>query len=374
MAVQGVASRLGLTTLGTLDDRTAVASDTPRDAFSLRPTTPAATRYVVCKDKNAHDPQGHAYRCPAPVTHKPGPVIAGADDFARYAGWGRTFGEWGSVKDKGFQSSYNYGLGGFQAGLDLYRNDKSFLDGGRDIAGFYLGAGRIESDIRNISIANGLAGHTNMNGYSLGAYWTHYAPQGWYTDAVLQGTRYSDVHANSMGTIQNQAFKTQGWGLLASLEGGYKFQFGNGWALTPQAQVIYQRLSFDSGRDAFGLINYQDVNNGYGRLGLKIAKDWTSGWTMQGAKDPATFTTWARINLWQVLGDQGKTTFATLSGLNPVTLKSDLGKTWGGVNIGVSSKLSDRLSVFAVGDYNFALNSGAKGHSLGGKAGLEWAW
>ncbi|RFB78184.1 autotransporter outer membrane beta-barrel domain-containing protein [Methylovirgula sp. 4M-Z18] len=373
MAVQGIASRLGLATLGTLDDRTAVASDQPSDAIVIQPAA-AATRYVACKDKKAHDPQGHPYRCPAPVTQKPGPVIAGADAFAHFAGWGRTFGEWGSVKDKGFPSSYTYGLGGFQAGLDLYRTDKSFLDGGRDVAGFYLGAGRIESDIRSVTIPNGLAGHTNMNGYTLGTYWTHYAPQGWYADAVLQGTRYTDVHADSMGTIQNQAFKTQGWGLLASLEGGYKFALGNGWAITPQAQVSYQRLSFDGGRDAFGLISYQDVNNGYGRLGVKVSKDWTTDWHMPGSNRPASFTTWARVNVWQELGGQGKTTFATLTGADPVSLKSDLGKTWGGINLGISGQLTETLSAFAVGDYNFALNDGAKGHSLGGKAGFKWVW
>ncbi|WP_339071788.1 autotransporter outer membrane beta-barrel domain-containing protein [Methylovirgula sp. 4M-Z18] len=373
MAVQGVASRLGLATLGTLDDRTATASDQPSDAIVIHPAA-AATHYIACKDKKAHDPQGHPYRCPAPVTQKPGPVIAGADAFAHFAGWGRTFGEWGSVKDKGFPSSYTYGLGGFQAGLDLYRDDKSFLDGGRDVAGFYLGAGRIESDIRSVTIPNGLAGHTNMNGYTLGTYWTHYAPQGWYADAVLQGTRYTDVHADSMGTIQNQAFKTQGWGLLASLEGGYKFALGNGWAITPQAQVIYQRLSFDGGRDAFGLISYQDVNNGYGRLGVKVSKDWTTDWHMPGSNRPASFTTWARVNVWQELGGQGKTTFATLTGADPVSLKSDLGKTWGGLNLGIEGQLTETLSAFAVGDYNFALNDGAKGHSLGGKAGFKWVW
>jgi outer membrane autotransporter protein len=31
-------------------------------------------------------------------------------------------------------------------------------------------------------------GSPDLNGYSGGAYWTHYGPSGWYLDGVLQGT------------------------------------------------------------------------------------------------------------------------------------------------------------------------------------------
>lgn len=59
-----------------------------------------------------------------------------------------------------------------------------------------------------------------MDGYTLGGYWTHHAASGWYTDAVLQGTFY-DSDAKS---IYGETISPNGWGIAASLEGGYAFQ------------------------------------------------------------------------------------------------------------------------------------------------------
>lgn len=207
-----------------------------------------------------------------------------------------------------------------------------------------------------------------MQAYSAGIYWTRYAPQGFYTDAVLQGTRYDDIRADSVNTGNNQSFRSSGSGFTASLEGGYKFSFNNGWAVTPQAQLIFQHLSFKSGQDDYGSIDYRDTNNGYGRIGAKLSKDWTAD--QATAYQPRLFTLWVRGNLWQALGTQGETTFSSLTHQYPVTLKTNLGETWFDLGVGITARLAKNVMMFATGDVNISVD-GKHGHERAGRVGVK---
>jgi outer membrane autotransporter protein len=117
--------------------------------------------------------------------------------------------------------SYDFTLGGFQAGIDLYRREQE--SGSRDLAGLFVGAGRAEANVDRVYGGN--AGQLTMNGYSFGGYWTHLDQTGFYTDAVIQGTRYDRIESSSADQI---AMRTAGWGFISSLEGGYRHGLGNG--------------------------------------------------------------------------------------------------------------------------------------------------
>ncbi|NKX17353.1 autotransporter outer membrane beta-barrel domain-containing protein [Ochrobactrum pseudogrignonense] len=65
--------------------------------------------------------------------------------------------------------SYDFTLGGFQSGIDLYRREQE--SGSRDLAGLFVGAGRAEANVDRVYGGN--AGQLTMNGYSFGGYWTH---------------------------------------------------------------------------------------------------------------------------------------------------------------------------------------------------------
>jgi outer membrane autotransporter protein len=311
-----LAERLGMAMLDTLDYRTAVSQDSFAPAASANAT---------------------------------------ADPYTK-AGWGRVIGASGSV------SGVSYRLGGFQLGFDVYRGTSE--RDVKNIAGLYLGAGRIDSDIDSFNPNGGVAGHVDMNAYSAGIYWTRYTPQGFYTDAVLQGTSYGHVRADSVNTANNQSFRPNGWGAMASLEGGYKIGFEHGWALTPQAQLIYQHLSFEGGQDDYGSIDYRDVNGGYGRIGAKLSKDWISDY------QPRRFTLWVRGNLWQALGTQGETAFSSLSHQNPVSFKTNLGETWFDLGVGITGRLAKHVLVFATGDVNISVD-GKNGHEVAGRIGMK---
>ena len=353
MVVPSMASRLGLAMLGTYDDRLG--------AFYLDPPAPPApAQEIWCKDASRNfrctpSAQQNAYYAGAPVL-----------DPYRWRMWGRVFGEYGDYKAGGsgdvgrlrnFTSrgpSYDVRLGGIQLGVDLYRDPLN-------TAGLYVGYGRALSDVD--AIYGGPAGKVSMDGYSLGAYWTHRRPNGWYVDAVAQGTYYGSIEARS---VMGERLKTDGWGFAASLEAGYPIALGASWTLTPQVQAIYQHLAIDGGADSFGRVSYDEANSVFGRIGAKLNKDWIMA-------DGRMVSTWARVNYWHGFGAEAKSTFTNLSGANPVTLGTSLGSDWVQFGLGASGQLTRNVAVFASADYNLAVAHGT-GHSVGGRVGLQVRW
>lgn len=353
MAIPALASKFGFAMLGTYHDR--VGED-----YS-DPTPAATTRTVWCKDAARN------YRCT--ITSEANATYAAGQ--SRYPVWGRLFGASGNVGYSGFGDdarlnkfyksgpSYSFGFAGFQLGIDLYRQPSG--DGVRDVAGLFIGAGRIDSDVQRVY--GGKAGSTSMDGYSFGGYWTRKGASGWYIDAVAQGTWYDQVTAES---VLGEKLNSSGWGFAASLESGYPFALGAGWAIEPQAQLIYQHVAIDGGGDSFGQIHIEGTDTLYGRLGARLTKNWSM-------ENGNRVTTWARANVWHALGADAKTTFSGPLGFNSVVLRTDLGGTWGQVGVGVSGQVTQNASIFAAADYNFGFDSG-KDHSISGRLGAKFTW
>jgi len=201
-----------------------------------------------------------------------------------------------------------------------------------------------------------------MDAYGFGGYWTHRDPSGWYTDLVLQGDWYDNIHAHTVG---GQSFNTHGWGLTASAEAGYALALGSGYSVIPQGQLIYQRTNIQGGGDQFGQISFAATDEVYGRLGGRLAKGWLTN-------DGRVVTTWAETNVWHQFGGDAKTTFATLEGTNPTTFAASLGGTWAQIGLGISGQFTRNVSIFGVTDYNVALSQ--PGHSIGGRAGVRVNW
>ena len=234
--VQPIARQLGMTTLGTLHER---VGDT-----SLYPTTGTP--------------------CPADGNTGDGicrkaPVKAPTD--CLYAGWGPSV--WGRVLGQQIDNHYRAfadprasgQLLGFQSGIDIWRGE--WLPGHRDAAGFYVGYANANVDVSGLVTNEAATGyvlrHTgglNLDAWSGAAYWTHYGPGDWYLDAVAQATQYQGSASTQFARLD-----TSGFGFLTSLETGYPVQlpvFGPGFVLEPQAQVVWQRVSFDDANDGLG--------------------------------------------------------------------------------------------------------------------------
>lgn len=282
--------------------------------------------------------------------------------------WARAFGEAGSVDfggDPALGPSYGFTIGGVQAGADLFRQQN--LDGTRDVAGLYAGVGSAGANVQALDGSD--AGDASVTGLSLGAYWTRTGESGWYLDAVVQGT------FNMLATRSSQGvdFNTTGWGFAGSLEAGYPIGLGDGWSIEPQAQMIFQIASIEDASDGMGLVSFDNVAAVDGRLGVRLAKDWTSA-------EDRTLTTWVHADIRHSFTPTGTTadpvattTFAALDGSNPVTFSADTGGTWGSLGIGASGEINDTTRLFASADYKMRLD-GHAGSSFGGRVGFRIKW
>src|SRR5690606_33161427 len=122
-------------------------------------------------------------------------------------------------------------------------------DGHRDHAGVYAAYASHRSKISGFALGEDHlgVGKQTVKGPAVGAYWTHYWPEGTYLDAVLQWNWF-DVDATS---DYNTQLSTSGHGFAASLEAGHPIAIAERWQIEPQVQLIYQTMSVKDSSDAF---------------------------------------------------------------------------------------------------------------------------
>ena len=78
----------------------------------------------------------------------------------------------------------------------------------------------------------------------------------------------SDLSAEGVGVIGDGI---DGNGYALSLEAGRKLAVGDGWSLTPQAQLAYSSVDFDRFTDPFGAdVSLTEGDSLKGRLGLSV--------------------------------------------------------------------------------------------------------
>nr|WP_242070487.1 autotransporter outer membrane beta-barrel domain-containing protein [Pseudomonas mohnii] len=165
----------------------------------------------------------------------------------------------------GKTTEYNYDITAFQVGTDLYRNVEP--DGSHDQAGVSMAIGTIDGGVKH---ANVNADDDTLRAYSLGCYWTHFEPSGWYVDGVVQLNRF-DIEAKPNGLNK---LETQGWGYTASVESGYPIKADKDFYIEPQAQLVYSQINLDSSDDLAADVRFEDIDSLSGRLGVRFAKDW----------------------------------------------------------------------------------------------------
>jgi fibronectin-binding autotransporter adhesin len=99
---------------------------------------------------------------------------------------------------------------------------------------------------------------------------SYQAAKGWYLDAVVQETRYfSEVRTSERGKTGDP----KGWGGGVSLEGGYPFEVSKKLIVEPQAQLAYQRVTFDKFKDVDRIaVDLESGDSLRGRLGVRAQK------------------------------------------------------------------------------------------------------
>jgi len=279
-------------------------------------------------------------------------------------GWGRVIGANGVQHGDAFGvlggsaagPRYAYTFLGLQAGIDVYRRDGP--DGSRDQAGTYFAIG---GDRGRVSHFDNKTGDSDFAAYSLGGYWTHFGPGGWYIDTILQGTFYDISSSANRGL---PTFKTVGQGTAASIEGGYPLKFAGGCFIEPQAQLVFQNIHINDTNDLAAQIRFADVNSLAGRIGARFGRTWAID------DSPRTITAWIRPNLWNEFQGNPTTSFSSATGFIP--FHADLGGLWGEINAGISGEVTSATTLYANASYQSRFDGG--GFAYNGKVGLRVNW
>jgi outer membrane autotransporter protein len=334
--VQPIARQMGLTTLGTLHQR---VGDAAADAACLN---------AGCLNSEPTPPDAVCQNCQQAV-------------------WGRLFGQQINNHYEAFADPRASGqIAGIQAGVDLWRG--SLIPGHSDTAGLYFAYSNahvgVDGLVSSATMTAYILEHTgsvNLNAYSVGGYWTHYGPGGWYIDAVLQGSFYSGNAATQFTNLP-----TNGTGFTSSLEAGYPIPlpwFGPRFVLEPESQIIWQRVSFDDANDGFGTVGLGTTSGASGRLGLR------GKWTIDDLAG-RVWQPYVLANVWRDWGGDA----TTMVGPVPVPLLEQATRLeFAG---GLSAKILSSLSLYAQVGYQFAVSGtdGGRRDGVRGDLGVYYAW
>lgn len=144
--------------------------------------------------------------------------------------------------------------------------DRAFLENksGRLVGGLNAQYGNASSDIDSFYGT----GRINADAYGLGGTLTWYGENGVYVDGQAQANWFSGkLSSRTLG--QNLSKDNDGFGYALSVETGKRIGVSDGWSVTPQAQLMYSSVDFDSFTDPYGArVSMGKGDSMSGRLGV----------------------------------------------------------------------------------------------------------
>jgi outer membrane autotransporter protein len=272
------------------------------------------------------------------------------------AAWGRVWGGHNEQRQGGdARSRFDGNMVGLQVGHDLYADASA--DGHRNHYGAYFGYARARGDVSGnaLGFSDYSAGRITVDSYSVGGYWTHVGPSGWYTDAVVQGSRLTIDPLSHRGI----GAETDGKALAASFEAGIPLALSARWTLEPQAQLIWQRVWVDSLDDGISTVSFQGTSGWLGRIGARLETSFDS----RGVQ----WQPWLRVNLLRSFGGSDEAHFGA------TTIGTSVRGTAGQIGAGVAANLGKHSALYATVGYTTNLD-GNQRDSIFGNLGMRWRW
>ncbi|MCG7508976.1 autotransporter-associated beta strand repeat-containing protein [Mesorhizobium retamae] len=246
-----------------------------------------------------------------------------------------------------------------QAGLDGLLHE---VGAGILIGGITVHYGTVSSRIASVFGS----GAIDAAGYGLGGTLTWYGSDGFYVDAQAEATWYdSDLKSATLGT--KLADGNDGFGYAVSIETGRKFALTENWSLTPQVQLAYSAVDFDTFTDPFGArVSLGDSESLTGRLGLSA--DYERQWA-DAAGRASRAHLYGIANLYYDLLDPSA---VDVSGARFVSQNQ---KLWGGLGLGGSLDWADgRYAVYGEALVRTSLQDFGDSRSIGAKLGFSVRW
>jgi outer membrane autotransporter protein len=273
------------------------------------------------------------------------------------AGWGRVYGKnleqtWAGTVTPRLDGSLN----GFQVGNDLF---SSQLTGGQtQRSGFFIGHSRLQGDVDgfNQGFEGKRSGNVELQGDSLGVYWTLTDPARAYLDIVAMYTWLNGDNRSESGLkIDNDGHVT-----TFSAEVGYPITVTGNWVFEPQAQVIYQKVKLDSQDDGISHVSFDSDSAWTGRVGARLKGRYeVSGRPLEP---------YLRANIWHTFTGTDTVTFDHVDQVETQQRASsaDLG-------IGMVLSVAPSVSVYAGLDYTSNIDSNRQRGTFG-NVGVRVKW
>jgi len=318
--------------------------------------TPPPAEPVFCKDPARN------FRC-APTAEQNAAYADGvAQNTVDQNGvWGRIEGSHSRFRPDVTTSSTNYDVDVYkmQAGIDglFHEGEKGRLLGGFNVL-YAHGKADVSSFFGD--------GEISTDGYGVGGTLTWYGNNGFYLDAQAQAVWYqSDLTSLATDiTRPGLANGNDGFGYALSLEAGKRYELSEGWSLTPQAQLVWSVVDFDSFNDPYGArVSLDSGDSLQGRLGISVEKQ--ASWTDADGQIARSHI-YGIANLYNEFLDGSRVNVAG------VAFDSRNDRLWGGVGLGGSYNwANDKYSVYGEGSVNTSLNNFADSYALKGTVGFK---
>lgn len=246
-----------------------------------------------------------------------------------------------------------------QAGIDgqFYEGENGAL-----IAGL---TGQFGKARGNITSGHG-DGKIDTQGWGLGGTLSWYGENGFYADGQAQAMWYtSDLNSGTANRSLIDNNKGFGYGL--SLEAGKRVDLDDNWSLTPQAQLTWSSVKFDTFNDAWGAsVSNRNGDSLNARLG--ISADYRNAWRDANGLVQRT-NVYAIANLYQEFMGAAEVNVADIA------FKNENDKTWGGIGAGGTyAWADDKYALYGEGSVNTSLNNFADSYTVKGTIGFRVKW
>ncbi|MFO1141627.1 MAG: autotransporter-associated beta strand repeat-containing protein [Amaricoccus sp.] len=213
-----------------------------------------------------------------------------------------------------------------QVGID--RPVKELDDGSLLVGGVTFNYGTVDNDVSS----DFGDGKISTTGYGLGGSLTWFQGDGVYFDGQAQVAWY-DSDLSSDLVDEKLVSGNDGFGWALGVEGGKRIPINADWTLTPQAQLYYSSVDFDSFDDTFGAgVSMQDGASMPIRVGAAIEKEQAGRSANSG---PTRTHLYGIANLYYDLIDQ------TAVSVDETRFTADNQNLWGSVGVGGSFTWND---------------------------------